>query len=474
MLEPEPEARPATAPRTGERITTDAELAAYLRDTYGIVLPDAQVCPNHSTPWRAFKEAYFARSPVTVWKASRGFGGKSFTLSLLGMVEATTLHADVNVLGGSGEQSQRVLEAMDKLWQHPSAPRELLASDPAKRETSLRTGNKLRALMASTRSVRGPHPQRLRMDEVDEMKLTIVDAALGQTMAQMGIPAQTVLSSTHHYSDGTMTKVLQRAKERGWPVHEWCWRETVEPRGWLPIAEVDRKRLEVTDQMWAAEYDLQEPTSEGRAIVTEKVEAMFDKALGEFTGADGEYIEIEAPVPGGRYATGGDWARKQDNTAIGTYRIDVKPMKLVAFERMNRRPWPVMIERFNARVKRYPGTAAHDATGIGDVVDGYLTVQAEPVMMVGRDRADTLSEYIAGIERGEIVAPRIAFMYGEHKFASSEVVYGSEHPPDTFVAGALAYRASRGGGFFEYARRAHEEAARAAEQRQQATEGGGA
>jgi hypothetical protein len=378
-------------------------------------------------------------------KASRGLGGKSFTLSLLGMVEATTLRADVNVLGGSGEQSQRVLEAMDKLWQHPSAPRELLASDPARRETKLRTGNSLRALMASTRSVRGPHPQRLRMDEVDEMALKIVDAALGQTMALMGVPAQTVLSSTHHYPDGTMTKMLQRAKERGWPVHEWCWRETVEPHGWLPASEVERKRLEVTTAMWDAEYDLQEPSAEGRAIVTEKVEAMFRAELGSFAGSDGEYIELEAPVAGARYATGGDWARKQDNTAIWTWRYDVKPIRLVAFERMNRRPWPLMIERFNTRVKRFPGPAAHDATGIGDVVDGYLTVKAEPFMMVGRDRADVLSEYIAAIERNEFEAPRIAFPYGEHKFASPDVVYGGEHPPDTLVAGALGYRALKRG-----------------------------
>lgn len=448
--------------RPGE-IRTEAQLAAYLLDTYGVVLPDVQVCPTHSTPWRAFKEAYFAEAPVSVWKASRGFGGKSFTLSLLGLVEATTLSADVNVLGGSGEQSQRVLQAMDKLWAMPAAPRALLKSDPAKRETNFRAGNVLRALLASTRSVRGPHPQRLRMDEVDEVDLKILDAALGQTMSLQGVPAQTVLSSTHHYADGTMSTVIQRAKERGWPVHEWCWRETLEPHGWLAAAEVTRKRIEVTEAMWSAEYDLQEPSSDGRAIVTEKVDAMFDPARGTYVGGDAESIEIEAPVKSGRYATGADWARKRDNTVVVTLRIDVKPARLVAFERLNRRPWPTMVKVFNDRVKRYPGNAAHDGTGVGDVVAGYLTVQAESFLMVGRDRADLLSEYINAIENGELAAPRIEFMYGEHRFASPDVIYGSEHPPDTLVAGALAYHASKGGGFFEYARQQHE-AAQAAKQ----------
>ena len=60
--------------------------------------------------------------------------------------------------------------------------------------------------------------------------------------------------------------------------------------------------------------------------------------------------------------------------------------------------------------------------------------------MVGRARSDMLSNYIAAIERRELVAPMIKFMYGEHKYASVDDVYGSgagAHLPDTIAAGAL-------------------------------------
>jgi hypothetical protein len=444
--------------------TTDAELKVYLLDTFGVRLPDTPCCPKHSTPFRAFADAFFARSPVLVWEASRGFGGKSFMLSLLSLTEACALGACVNLLGGSGEQALRVLEAMTKFWAAPRAPHELLASEPAKRETKFLEGNWVRALMASTRSARGPHPQRLRMDEADEMTIEILDAAMGQTMSLGGVPAQTVLSSTHHYADGTMTEIKKRAAAKGWPIHTWCYRECLEPHGWLMQSEIARKQIEVTQGMWDAEYELQEPNPEGRAIDPPSVEAMFDKALGEFTGAEGEEIIIEEPVPGATYATGADWARKKDDSIIWTERIDVKPKRLVAFLRMHRRPWPQMVARFDARVKRYPGPAAHDATGIGDVIDGYLTCDATGIILAGRDRNEIFAAHIQSIEHGERSAPRIEFAYGQHKYVVNDDLYGAGHPPDTFVAGALCHHAgSHGGGFADYLRQLQEQK-RAADQ----------
>jgi hypothetical protein len=83
------------------------------------------------TPWDAVHDAFFARSVAAIWKASRGLGGKSFTLAALGLAEALFLRADVNILGGSGDQSKRVLESIGKLWEHPQFPRQcLIGSEP--------------------------------------------------------------------------------------------------------------------------------------------------------------------------------------------------------------------------------------------------------------------------------------------------------------------------------------------------------
>lgn len=175
-------------------LRTEAELKVFVNKAWGVDIPDVQVCQTHSTPWRAFCDAYFARHPVSVWKASRGFGGKSFSLAVLGLTEGVTLKADVNLLGGSGEQSRRILGYEQELWDYPNAPRSLLATEPGKTETKLSWGNTIKALMASQTSVRGPHPQRLRIDEGDEVKLSILDAALGQAMAKGDLLDQTVIS----------------------------------------------------------------------------------------------------------------------------------------------------------------------------------------------------------------------------------------------------------------------------------------
>ena len=454
-------------------ITSDQDLKDYVRLAFGVVIPDVQVCPNHSTPWKAFSDAYFARYPVVIWKASRGFGGKSFLLSLLSVCEATTLKADVNVLGGSGAQSENVLEHMTRLWNHENAPRYLLSGN-VQREMRLAWGNKVKALMASQTSVRGPHPQRLRLDEVDECDIRIVDAALGQPMGSNGIASQTVLSSTHQNPDGTMTELLRRAAEKDWPVEDWCWRETsAEPTGWLTQADIDRKRSEVSAIMWSVEYDLQEPSPESRAIYPDAVTKMFDAGLGVYEGNVKQYIEIEPPwcncpncgfgkpleqdnkcpncnIPmiSARYATGADWAKKQDWTIIITLRIDLNPIKIVTFERLGRLPWPDMVARLDYVNNRYSARSCNDGTGLGDVVNGYLRTTSDGVMMIGRDRQDLLSNCISAIERGEFVSPFIRFFESQLKYASVDDVYGSGHLPDSLSALSLAYRAAGVGGWW--------------------------
>lgn len=414
---------------------TDAQLKAYLLTEYAITIPDTQVCPNHTTPFRAFADAYFARHNVTVWQASRGFGGKSYLLGLLGHIEADTLAADVTILGGSGEQSARVLEYLQK-WSS--------GEENIQRRSTYRSGGRVTALMASSKSARGAHPQRLRMDECDEMELSILDAAMGQPMSSVTVPKQTVMSSTHHYPDGTFTEVKRRAAENGWKLHEWCWKETsVQSDGWLTQEEIESKRGEVTASMWAAEYDLQEPSPEGRAILPDKVTLCFRKELGEFTGAAGEPVIVEEPQQFAVYAHGCDWAKEKDWTIIDTWRIDCRPMKRVAWLRLGRMPWPMMIRRFNERVEHYGGEAAHDKTGVGNMVDDYLTVPAQGIVLTGQQRADVFSDYIALIENGGIVSPKIAYCEAEHRYCTNNDLSGSGHPPDSFVAGAMVCQAAQ-------------------------------
>ena len=431
---------------------TDEELLAFVADTFGYRIPDVDCCPEHQAPARAFCDAYFGRDAVAIWKASRGFGGKSTLLALLALTEAVTLGADVTVLGGSGQQSERVLETLAQIWRDRSGIQYLFASGPGVRRTTLTFGNTITALPASQTAVRGPHPQRLRIDEADEMSLPLLEAAQGQPMDRSDVQAQTVISSTHQYPDGTMTTLLQRAASQGWPLYTWCWQETLEPHGWLRQAQVDRKRGEISGQMWSIEFDLQEPTAQGRAIDPDAVEWTFDASLGNSNAAALEHgWEAASGEPGeqprpGRYAHGADWAQAVDYTVVATLQCDVTPLQLVSAVRTHRRPWHVMIDLLNRAAERYPGPVAHDATGGGSVVAEQVTArEVIDFQMTGRQRRELFISYIAALEHQKLKMPRLEPFYREHKYCNVDDLFGNGHPPDTVVACALAYHAFRTG-----------------------------
>lgn len=442
---------PATAPTKfafSRWPQNDEELWWWVRGVWGKTIPRTRVCPHHSTPFEAFADAFFARSPVSVWYASRGFGGKTDLLSTLGLTEAVALAAQITILGGSGAQSLNVHASGQQCWASPTAPHGLLADPPTKYDTRFVTGAWIRSLMASQTSVRGPHPQRLRLDEIDEMTLEILEAAQGQPMRARGIQTQTVMSSTWQYPDKTMAAIMERAKERGWPIFSWCFRETSNPvDGWLTEEDIERKQGEIPTEMWKMEYELQEPSFGNRAFDTAAVEDVFDPDLGEITD---DVWRKEGTSKDAVHVTGVDWAKEKDLTVALSFDARHLPWECVGSYAVNKLPWPVMIGKVSRQWERFPGTFAHDATGIGNVVSDFIDPDLirknrgrfhDYVMGGGRARQDLFSEYISAIENRDIRFPRIERIYKEHLYCSMDDLFGKGHPPDSVVAGAIAWQA---------------------------------
>ena len=289
----------------------------------------------------------------------------------------------------------------------------------------------------------------------DELDWKVFEAVMGQPMSRGMVESQTVICSTLQNADGTLAKVLQMARERGWPVYVWGWEETVEPHGWLTRAQVARKRGEMTAESWRVEVELGEPRTEGLAIFRDKVERMF---VGPSIAGDGKefgYREFEPPVAGAHYTTGADWARTQDFVEMVTLRDDVYPLRLVAYQRFRRRPTAYIVAQFEHQTIRYPGAALHDITSLGGhIMDDLVTTDAWETtdrsvsgFDFGRHRArqQLFTAYIIAIESEEIVSPRIQVLYDQHRYVRNEDLRsgGTGHPPDGFVAAAMAHWASR-------------------------------
>jgi hypothetical protein len=243
--------------------------------------------------------------------------------------------------------------------------------------------------------------------------------------------------------------LLRRAREEGWKEpFKWCYRESMgaNGEGWLSEEDVENKKKLIPAAMWKTEYDLQEPSFEGRAFQTDKVDATFVESLGRYGDGDDE-VTVEPPHKDATYATGADWAKQQDYTVIVTFRTDCTPWRMVKAERMRRRPWPLMIARLKTRLEEYPGKCVHDATGLGGVIDDYLETELKPTgeIMTGQNRSSLFSEYVAGLEALKFEMPRIKWMYEQHRYALITDLWGTGHPPDSIVACALAWRSRQVG-----------------------------
>ncbi len=435
---------------------TDDELYWLVQALWGVVIPRTSVCPDHIAPFEAFADAYFGRDgSISLWHGSRGLSGKSFALSILGITKAFVQGADVNLLGGSLAQSVNIHEHMRNAFNHDNAPTYMIETE-ANTQIKLNNKAKIRPLTASQKTVRGPHPPFLILDEIDEMDIDILDAALGQPMPQKNwageiLSPYTVMCSTWQNADGTFTEVRRRFEERELPIKTWCYRESAnEVDGWLTQATIDAKKLEIPAEMWRVEYELGEPSIGNRAFDTEAVEKTFSLPVAPITEVKKERYEeyvFEEPVNDGVYVVAADWAKEQDFTVISVIRVDRQPHTLVHYRRVNRRPYPMMISWFNEVIDQYNAEAIHDATGLGNVVNDYIDVRARKFIMTGEKRSNMLTEYVGAVERGYFTLPRIPTLYSAHKYCRTGDLYSGAtkdyHLPDEVCSMALAWHAAK-------------------------------
>jgi hypothetical protein len=430
---------------------TDAELYELVKTLWGITIPRHKVCEDHDAPFDAFATAYFNRMPSVLMHGSRGLSGKSRLMSILGLTKAAVLGSDVNIVGGSLNQSINIHNTMRNAWESQNAPKYLVKEETA---TRIKLTNKaiIMPLTASQKTVRGPHPPSLLLDEIDEMDQDIFDASLGQPMPQENwkgdiIRPMTAMTSTWQYPDKTFATVQQRFIDRDEKIFRWCYKDTSNPvDGWLDQETIAQKKLEIPREMWRVEYDLGEPSIGNRAFDTEAVERMFSlpvETVRQKVQKDYEEYRFADFRMDREYVIGADWAKEQDWTVVTVADVTDFPCTVVHWLRCRRRPYPVMIGYFNKLMKEFNAEGIHDATGLGGVVADYLDHRARGFLMTGMNRDNMLSEYISSVENDRWRVPRVSTFYKNHLYASVDQIYarGKEfHLPDEICSMALVWK----------------------------------
>ena len=203
-----------------------AELLDFIEVYWKLRIPRAQVCPEHTPPAEYIADSFFETVQDSVCWANRG-GGKTLLGALSTWLDTTFKSGCASkILGGSQEQSKRMYEHLTgegdgwglvtEDFQH------LLRGEMLAQRTVLNNLSNIQILTASSKSVRGAHPQKIKLDEVDEMDPKIYEAALLAPQTKRGIKASVQIYSTMHRAYGLMNKVITDAVESGYKVYKWC------------------------------------------------------------------------------------------------------------------------------------------------------------------------------------------------------------------------------------------------------------
>jgi hypothetical protein len=259
------------------------DLLDFVEVFWGVRIPRVKVCPEHTPPAEYIVAAFFEEILDCVCWANRS-GGKTFNGALVTWLDSVFKSGcETKILGGSGEQSLRMYEHMKGFITPPFQP--LVEGEALRTRTHLVNGSNIQILTASTKSVRGPHPQKLKLDEVDEFEDRIYEAALLIPKSARGIRASVQIYSTMHKAYGLMNRVITEAAESGYRVFKWCvfdvmercegrdcdtcelW-EDCEGRarqadGFYPVEDAISAKRKVSRETWESEMLCKMPSHEG-------------------------------------------------------------------------------------------------------------------------------------------------------------------------------------------------------------------
>ncbi len=179
--------------------------------------------PDHTPQFRAVSDVLRDVALYYVIWACRS-GSKTFLFGGLNawVKSCSKPRYETKILGGSRDQSLLSYQAM-KLFRDETDPmNSRLIRDIMQSRAEFVNKSEVSILTASRTSVRGPHPQALLLDEVDEIDEQIYQDALSQPMSKFGHKAVLGMFSTNHNVMGQMDRALANAKERGHSIYRYC------------------------------------------------------------------------------------------------------------------------------------------------------------------------------------------------------------------------------------------------------------
>ena len=225
------------------RPKTKQQLKNYIKIFLNLNVPNKKICPQHSSPmdylWHSFaidfepvvslpnqnQKSKTKNGDAIVW-ANRG-GGKTQLAAIATLLDCIFKpNCQTRILGGSGEQSQRMYDYL--LGFIDNGFEKFTSGAIRKNKCQFKNASAVEVLTQSPTSVRGQHIQKLRCDEIELFEKEVFAAAAFTTQSTENITAAMEIISTMHKPYGLMQKQIALAEKNDTPVFKWCIWETIE------------------------------------------------------------------------------------------------------------------------------------------------------------------------------------------------------------------------------------------------------
>lgn len=227
---PEPKRRAAiilSYLRTG--IKNDDDLKKLIKFGFGLNPLDNHICKDHHDPFTAISDLFFERADRMFLWANRS-GGKSCIFGLSMFLDSIFKPGcQTRLFGGVKEQADGCRDEMLKII-NDAKMFDYFCKTSSKNKVKFNNNSNVFIHSASPRQARGPHPQKLKLDEIEEMSFDVFNAALSQPRSSADIRSSIVMGSTYHKSGGMVKYVLdEMVSTGGYKCYRWCAIDILEP-----------------------------------------------------------------------------------------------------------------------------------------------------------------------------------------------------------------------------------------------------
>lgn len=210
---------------------TNLDVTEFLAALRVAVVGTKKICTqeDHCSQFTALADVITGRvSDALIWACRTG--SKTFLFGGLDswVKSCSRDRYETKLLGGSADQSLLSYEAMTLFRDETDPLNTRLERDILISRCDFKNKSKVSILKASKTSVRGPHPQCLKLDEVDEIDSEIYESALSQPLSKFGHPSSLIMFSTNHNVNGQMDIALRNAQDKKQNVYKYCIWEVLE------------------------------------------------------------------------------------------------------------------------------------------------------------------------------------------------------------------------------------------------------